>query len=47
MRVSYQFHNLSDKAKKVATDQNKGTLLTQWLYNEDGTRFISCTVVQL
>ena len=45
MRVAYQFHHLSDTAKKVAEKQNKGTLLTQWLYNENGTKFQTSTVV--
>lgn len=45
MRVAYQFHHLSDTAKEVAEKQNKGTLLTQWLYNEDGTKFQTSTVV--
>ena len=47
MRTAYQFHNLDDNAKKIAADQNKGTLLTQWLYNADGTRFQSSSTVQL
>lgn len=47
MRTAYQFQHLSDEAKKIAEEQNKGTLLTQWLYNEDGTRFENSTTVQL
>jgi hypothetical protein len=47
MRTTYQYHHLSDKAKEVAAKQNEGTLLSQWLYNEDGTRFKSSTTVQL
>lgn len=47
MRTAYQFHQLSDNAKIIATNQNKGTLLTQWLYNENGTRFKTSTVVNL
>jgi hypothetical protein len=47
MRTAFQFHQLGDEAKKVAEEQNKGTLLSQWLYNEDGTRFETSTTVQL
>jgi hypothetical protein len=47
MRTAYKYQQLSDEAKKVAAEQNKGTLLTQWLYNEDGTRFECSTTVQL
>ena len=47
MRTAYQYHHLSEEAKKVAAEENKGTLLTQWLYNGDGTRFKNSTEVQL
>ena len=47
MRIAYQFHHLSDEAKKVAEKENKGTLLTQWLYNIDGTLFQISTAVDI
>lgn len=47
MRTAYQYHHLSDKSKEVAAKQNKGTLLTQWVYNEDGTKFETSTTIQL
>ena len=47
MRTAYQYHHLSTEAKKVAAENNKGTLLSQWLYNKDGTRFENSTTVQL
>ena len=47
MRTAYKYEQLGDEAKKVAAEQNEGTLLTQWLYNEDGTRFESSTTIQL
>lgn len=43
-RTMYQYHHLSAEAKKVAQEQNKGTLLTQWSYNADGTRFTHATI---
>jgi len=46
MRIAYQFHHLSDEAKEYARKHSKG-LLTQWLYNIDGTKFISSTAVYL
>jgi len=39
MRIAYQYHHLSDKAKKKAEHENKGKLLSQYLYNEDGSRY--------
>ena len=47
MRTAYQFHHLSEEAKKVARKQQKGTDLNQWLYNIDGTLFKSSTTIQL
>ena len=46
-KTAYQYHHLTEEAKKVAQEQNKGTLLTQWFYNADGTKFQNSTVVQL
>jgi len=45
MRKAFQFHHLTDEAKKVAENNNKGLLLTQFLYNKDGTNFDSSTTV--
>ena len=39
MREALQFHHLTDEAKKVAEKNNEGKLLTQFLYNKDGTNF--------
>lgn len=39
MREAFQFHHLTDEAKKVAEKNNQGMLLTQFLYNKDGTNF--------
>lgn len=47
MRIAYQFHHLSDEAKKKAENDNKGHLLTQHLYNKDGSKFEHSTEVQL
>ena len=44
MRTAYQYKHLSPKAQAVAQELMKGTLLTQWLYNEDGTQFETTTV---
>ena len=47
MRIAYQYHHLSEAAKQVAERENKGHLLTQYLYNADGTRFWHSTTVDL
>ncbi|MFK5949505.1 MAG: hypothetical protein QM500_12135 [Methylococcales bacterium] len=47
MRTAYQYHHLSAEAKEVAANNNKGKLLTQFLYNEDGTNFEISTPVYL
>lgn len=47
MRIAYQFKHLSAEAKKVAEHENRGCLLTQFLYNENGTRFEISTTVNL
>ena len=47
MRTCYQYKNLSDKAKDNASKLYTDELLTQWLYNEDGTKFHHSKVVQL
>lgn len=47
MRMAYQWHHLSVKAKKKAEKENKGHLLSQYLYNKDGSRFENSTRVDL
>lgn len=47
MRTAYQYHHLSEVAKQVAQRENEGRLLTQYLYNIDGTRFEHSTTVNL
>lgn len=47
MRTAYQFHHLSDVAKLRAEKEQKGMLLTQFLYNEDGSKFEISTTVHL
>lgn len=47
MRIAYRYEELSDEAKEVAQKEGEGTLLTQWLYNKDGTRFENSTTIQL
>ncbi len=47
MRIAYQYHHLSEAAKAVAQRENVGHLLTQYLYNADGTRFEHSTTVNL
>lgn len=47
MRIAYQYHHLTENAKRVAQRNNKGMLLTQFLYNADGTRFKVSTTVDL
>jgi hypothetical protein len=44
-RTAYQFKDLSTEAKEVAKIEMKGTLLTQWLYNKDGTQFKNSTII--
>jgi len=46
MRTAYQFHNLSEKAKENAKRKNKGHLLTQYLYNIDGSKFENSTTIK-
>ena len=47
MRIAYQYHQLSDKSKNLAKENNKVTDLTQWLYNKDGSTFETSTTVNL
>ena len=47
MRIAYQFKHLSKDAQKVAERENKGFLLTQFLYNKNGSRFEISTSVNL
>lgn len=47
MRIAYQYHHLSEEAQKVAQRNNEGKLLTQFLYNADGTNFVISTTVNL
>lgn len=47
IRTAYQFHHLKGDAKKRAENENKGTLLTQWLYNYDGSLFETSTTVHM
>lgn len=47
MRIAYHYHHLTENAKRVAQRNNKGMLLTQFLYNADGTRFEHSTTVDL
>ena len=47
MRTAYQFFQLSEKAKDFARQDKKGTDLYQWLYNADGSQFVTSTTVQL
>jgi len=46
-RTAYQYYQLSEEAKEVAKIEMKGTLLTQWLYNKDGTQFHCSETIQL
>ncbi len=45
MRIAYQYHHLSNEAQDVAKNNNKGMLLSQFLYNIDGTNFESSSKV--
>lgn len=47
MRIAYQYHHLTGEAKKRAEKENKGYLLTQFLYNKDGSIFENSTTVEL
>ena len=47
LRLSYQYHHLNNDAKKNAVKLYTGELLTQWLYNVDGTKFKHSTTVEL
>ena len=37
--MMYHFHNLSDKAKKVAESKYVEYLLSRFFFNKDGTKF--------
>jgi hypothetical protein len=45
MRIAYQFHHLNEEAQKLAATNNAGKLLTQFLYNVDGSNFKCSTTV--
>jgi hypothetical protein len=46
-RTSYPYNSLSETARKNAANLYPNELLTQWLYNIDGTKFESSTTIQL
>lgn len=53
MRIAYQYHHLTEEAKKVAQKVAQSVIEgikldpSQFLYNEDGSKFEHSTTVQL
>lgn len=53
MRIAYQYHHLTEEAKKVALKVAQSVIEgveldhSQFLYNEDGSKFEHSTTVQL